>query len=129
MKPLYAKNNFGNYKKDLLPIDEIVPASVYDDVPDVLNLLPDIQKGSLLYPLLCFKTDQNYWQKTHLRLYKSGSPTLPDIAPEIDKQVFVVWAGRQRYQLAKQLGYTHIDCIWNDNFDSMVRVAQQYKNL
>lgn len=129
MKPLHAKNKYQDFETMLRPIDEIVPASVYKEIPDEETLRADLEQGILNFPLLCFETDQKYWQTNHLRLYHAGSPTLPEVAPEIDGRVYVVWSGRQRYQLAKQMGYTHIDCIHHDDFFEVTKQSGNFKKM
>jgi hypothetical protein len=129
MKRLKAEKTFENMEPISLPIDEIVPASMYEQLPDDEKLRPDIEKGMLKYPLLCFKTDQRYWKNNHLLLYKSTNPDLPGTAPEHDGSVYVVWSGRQRYQLAKELGYTHVDCVTVDDFFKLVKLAGKFKRL
>jgi hypothetical protein len=39
----------------------------------------------------------------------------------------VVWKGRQRYQLAKELGYTHIDCVVEKELSKIVDKAIEHK--
>jgi len=141
VKHLKAKNKISNYNTVTMEMKDLVPASIYENIPDKEKLLPDITKGNLEYPLLVYQAEQDYWTKNHLPLYKSGSPALPDLAPEIatdivvkgnlqnDKRIHVIWSGRQRFQLAKELGYTHIDCIIEPIFHKMVGEAGRFKKL
>ena len=141
MKHLKAKKNFEQYKTVTMKIADLVPASVYEKIPDFDKLEPDIKAGNLEYPLLVFQSNQDYWTKNHLSLYRAGSPTLPSHAPEIEatinvkgvqmkeKRIHVVWAGRQRFQIAKDLGYTDIDVIIEPVFHKMVGAAGKFRKL
>lgn len=74
-------------------------------------------------------------------LYKRNHPQLPDMAPEIEvdvskngqttrqKRVHIVWSGRQRWQVAKELGYTHVDVIVEPVFDRVVPMAHEFANI
>ena len=141
MKHLKSKKTFENYKTVTMEIKDLVPASVYKNIPDKDKLLPDIKTGNMIYPLLVFQTDKEYWSKNHLPLYHSGSPELPKEAPAKIVEIFrsghyyqepkihVIWSGRQRFQIAKDLGYTHIDVVVEPKFHIVVEMAQKYKKL
>ena len=141
MKHLKAEKTFENYKTITMEIKDLVPASIYEKIPDYDKLEPDIKAGKLNYPLLVFQTNQDYWTKNHLALYKAGSPLLPSHAPEKEVEVLVkntpikenrvhvVWTGRQRFQIAKELDYTHIDCVVEPNFFKMVEKANVFRKM
>lgn len=107
-----------------MALEEIVPASIYNEIPDYDELKESIKDGEMDDPLMLLPMTQDYWKNVHLEYYKRGSPTLPDEAPEKDGQVLVVWKGRQRYQLAKELGYTHIDCVIEPELHKIVEKAR-----
>ena len=141
MKHLKAQNKFENYKTVTMEMKDLVPASVYKNVPDREKLFDSIQKGELLYPLLVYQAEQEYWTKNHLPLYESNSPELPKKAPVLETEIIraghqyfepkihVIWSGRQRFQLAKELGYTHVDCVIETNFFKMGDKAGKYRKL
>lgn len=124
-----------------MPIEALVPASYYDVIPDEDKIRPDLEKGILQYPLLCYQTDQKYWKENHLRLYHSGNPQLPEQAPETEvdvtkqgrpyreRKIHVVWSGRQRFQILKEQGYTHVDVIVESVFHKMVDAAQKFRKF
>ena len=134
MKHLKAKNSYrinknstAKYEIVTMAIEEIVPASIYEEIPDRDELEKSIVDSEMEDPLMLLPMTQDYWQNVHLKFYKRGSPTLPEKAPEKDGQVFVVWKGRQRYQLAKELGYTHIDCVVEKELSKIVDKAIEHK--
>jgi hypothetical protein len=115
------------YEIQTFPMDEIVPASIYETVPDEEKIKPELAQGSMDKPLVLWPITQDYWKNIHLKFYRRSCPTLPDVAPEKDGQVLVVWKGRQRYQLAKEMGYTHIDCVIEKEQHKIVEIARQEK--
>jgi hypothetical protein len=141
MKHLQAKKKFENYETVTMAMKDLVPASIYKTLPDRDKLYDSIKNGDLQYPLLVYQTDKEYWTKNHLPLYKSNSPELPDMPSVLETKVtrrgqqftepkiHVIWSGRQRFQLAKELGYTHVDCILESNFFTMVNKAGKFKRL
>tara|TARA_B100001057_G_scaffold395224_1_gene404724 strand:+ start:379 stop:804 length:426 start_codon:yes stop_codon:yes gene_type:complete len=141
MKHLQAKNKFENYETVTMDMKDLVPASIYETVPDRDKLYDGIKDGDLQYPLLVYQADKEYWTKNHLPLYKSNSPGLPDMPPILDTKVVrsgheyvepkihIIWSGRQRFQLAQELGYTHVDCILESNFFTMVNKAGKFRKL
>ena len=127
MKHLQAQNNYPGYTMVTMSMGDIVPASMYETIPDSDKLKPELENGILDKPLMLWEIDQKYWQNVHLRYYRRGNPGLPEVAPEKDGKVLVVWKGRQRYQLAKEMGYTHIDCVIEKEQHKIVEIARQEK--
>ena len=128
MKHLQAQGNYPGYTKVTMSIADIVPASIYEEVPDADRLKEEIKDGVMDKPLMLWPMTQRYWKEVHLRYYRRSNPDLPEVAPEKDGEVLVVWKGRQRYQLAKELGYTHVDCVIEREQHRIVAIAQQEKN-
>jgi hypothetical protein len=66
---------------------------------------------------------------------------LPSHAPEIEtavkvngnqvteKRIHVIWSGRQRFQIAKDLGYTDVDVIIEPVFHKVVNAAGKFRKL
>ncbi len=142
MKHLKAKIKiFNNTKTITMEMKDLIPASFYKEIPDYDKLKQVISTGELEYPLLVYQATQDYYTKNHLLLYKRNHPQLPDKAPEIEVDVFkhgqitrqnmvhIVWSGRQRWQVAKELGYTHVDVIVEPNFDKVVAMAHEFANI
>ena len=130
MKHLRAKNSYmldhaSKYEIKTMAMDEIQPASIYEEIPDRDELKDSIASGEMDHPLMLWPVTQDYWQNIHLRYYKRGSPDLPEEAPEKDGEVLIVWRGRQRYQLAKEMGYTHIDCVVEKEQHKIVSMIQR----
>ena len=118
---MYPMENGNPYEIVTMAIDEIQPASIYKEIPDYDLLKKTIQTGEMDQPLMLWPMTQKYWKNIHLRYYKRGNPDLPDTAPEKDGQVLVVWKGRQRYQIAKELGFTHVDCVIEKELHQIVQ--------
>jgi len=130
MKHLRAKDSYmldhaSKYKIKTMAMDEIQPASIYEEIPDRDVLEADIVGGEMDFPLMLWPVTQDYWRDIHLKFYKRGSPDLPEEAPEKDGEVLIVWRGRQRYQLAKEMGYTHIDCVVEKEQHKIVSMIQR----
>lgn len=130
MKHLRAKDSYmfdhaSKYEIKIMAMDEIQPASIYEEIPDRDVLEADIAGGEMDFPLMLWPVTQDYWRDIHLKFYKRGNPDLPEEAPEKDGQVYVVWRGRQRYQLAKEMGYTHIDCVVEKEQHKIVSMIQR----
>ena len=130
MKHLRAKDSYmldhaSKYEIKTMAMDEIQPASIYEEIPDRDELEDSIASGEMDHPLMLWPVTQDYWRNIHLRYYKRGSPDLPEEAPEKDGEVLIVWRGRQRYQLAKEMGYTHIDCVVEKEQHKIVSMVQR----
>ena len=130
MKHLRAKDSYmldhaSKYEIKTMAMDEIQPASIYEEIPDRDELKDSIASGEMDHPLMLWPVTQDYWRNIHLRYYKRGSPDLPEEAPEKDGEVLIVWRGRQRYQLAKEMGYTHIDCVVEKEQHKIVSMIQR----
>ena len=115
------------YEIKTMSMGEIQPASIYEEIPDRDVLEADIVSGEMDYPLMLWPVTQDYWKNIHLKFYKRGSPDLPDKAPEKDGEVMIIWRGRQRFQLAKEMGYTHIDCVVEKEQHKIVAMIQKEK--
>jgi len=122
-------------------MDDLVPASFYKEIPDYEKLKQTLTTGEMKYPLLVYQGTQDYYTINHLGLYKRNHPQLPDTAPELEVELFdkghfkkaqrvhIVWSGRQRWQVAKELGYTDVDVIVEPNFFKMVDIAKQFAKI
>jgi hypothetical protein len=130
MKHLKARDSYmldhsSKYEIKTIAMDEIQPASIYEEIPDRDELEDSIASGEMDYPLMLWPVTQDYWRNIHLKFYKRGNPDLPEEAPERDGEVLIVWRGRQRYQLAKEMGYTHIDCVVEKEQHKIVSMIQR----
>jgi len=115
------------YEVVTMAMDDIIPASIYEEIPDRELLEDSISNGEMDFPLMLWPVTQDYWKNIHLKFYKRGSPDLPDKAPEKDGEVMIIWRGRQRFQLAKEMGYTHIDCVVEKEQHNIVAMIQKEK--
>ena len=116
------------YEIVTMAMDDIVPASIYEEIPDRELLEDSIMNGEMDFPLMLWPVTQEYWKKVHLHFYRRGNPDLPEEAPHKDGEVLIVWRGRQRYQLAKEMGYTHIDCVIEKEQHKIVSMIHKEKN-
>ena len=124
-----------------MEMKDLVPASFYKDIPDHEKLKEIISTGEMEYPLLVYQATQKYYPGNHLTLYGRNHPELPEKAPEIEvdifkhgqttrqKRVHIVWSGRQRWQVAKELGYTHVDVIIEPDFFKMAYTAKEFAEI
>jgi len=125
---MFPMENGNPYEIVTMSMDEIQTASIYQEIPDRDSLKDSISKGEMEQPLMLWPMTQKYWQNIHLKFYKRSSPDLPAEAPEKDGKVLVVWKGRQRYQMAKELGFTHVDCVIEKELHKIVGKAQSERN-
>jgi hypothetical protein len=113
------KKHWKNYPIIVLPIDEIWQSvKSVDTLPTVKrkpfkkNLIEDIKRDGMHFPIMVVHT-------THRDLlevkeeYEERINNLPfwhnDRNPQ-SKKLWSVWGGSQRLDVAKRLGYTHIEC-------------------
>jgi len=79
-----------------------------DDYPSLAKIKDSIEKEGLLYPILLMKTKLHIWKGFVDKKYNLRSKI---VAPIIKgKYHFVVRVGNQRVKIAKELGYSYIDC-------------------
>ena len=130
MKPIKSQNrSVPGYEIQQIEIDKLVPASIYQEIPDRNQLESELQQGILKQPLIVFQCDLKHWQGNHKRLYGAHSPDLPwDNPPIVDDKVHIVWFGRQRFQLLKEMDYTHVDIVKSTVFHEMIRLGHQIKH-
>jgi len=133
MKHLKAKDSYmldhsRKYEIKTMSMEDIVPASIYEEIPDRDALEADIANGEMDFPLMLWPVTPDYWKRAHLKFYKRGSPDLPDTAPKYNGEVMIVWRGRQRFQLAKEMGYTHIDCVVEKEQHKIVSMIHKEMN-
>lgn len=130
MKEIRAKNRhyYGEYQVEQIEINRLVPASIYKEIPDYEELKKDLEQGHMDWPLVVFEADLEYWQGNHKQLYGSGNPDLPwDNPPLVGDKIYIVWQGRQRLQILKDLGYTHVDIVKDPVFHRMLRLGNRMK--
>jgi hypothetical protein len=125
---MFPMENGNPYEVVTMSMDEIQPASIYQEIPDYDSLKHSINNGEMEQPLILWPMTQQYWQNIHLKFYRRSNPDLPDKAPEKDGRVLVVWKGRQRYQIAKELGFTHVDCVIEKQLHKIVDKARLDRN-
>ena len=101
-----------------LPIDEIWgTAPIIEDMankPFRKNLIEDIKKDGMHFPIMvvetngrqCYDAKQKYQDRiTPLPFVRGGTPG-------VNNDIIIYkscWGGSQRLNIAKELGYTHID--------------------
>ena len=105
----------GKHKIEQHPIDDIwasVPKCDFHRGKAFYGpVMEDIKKNGLVYPIMIIKS--NY--KEVLQQKKIWGSKLCDLpfdpeTKELTKPQLVCWGGSQRLRIAKELGYTHIDC-------------------
>ena len=104
------------YPVKCLPISELwasVPkAESLHRKPFYRNVMADIERDGLMFPLLCVDATRQEMIAAKHR-YKKSLCDLPfDInSPgDLTQQQYIIWGGSNRVRIAEDLGYTHIDC-------------------
>jgi hypothetical protein len=75
-------------------------------------LLEDIERDGLHFPLLVSNPTRTELRKKK-KQYKNKMCDVPEWTDGLDENMqrqWTVWGGSQRIRVAKDLGYTHIDC-------------------
>jgi len=127
MSILRSLKKIPGYPTISLAIENLVPASIYKNIPDEEKLTADILADKNIYPLIVFDTTEQYWTKNHLPLYRYGNPNLPEKPPLVNDRVYVVWFGRQRLQICKKLNFITVECVLEKNFNKMLQLGHKYK--
>jgi len=111
----HAKNK---YKLEILPIKDLwasVPkAEVHNGVQFYKKLSADIKANGLVNPLLTVTStyrelliQKSIWKDRILPVpFKERGENWEDL----NKRIYVIWGGSNRVEVAKDLGYTHIEC-------------------
>lgn len=105
-----------------LPIDELwqsVPKAVTHKGKSFYpEIIKDIQKNGLRFPILVVDAPKSALIEQKQR-FKTKMNELPFWqSGDLDAHFKTVWGGSNRYSAAKELGYTHIDCVVLDNYES-----------
>lgn len=130
MKEIKSTNRkVPGYEIQNVDINTLVAASIYKEIPDRDKLVEELTQGIMIQPLVVYEAPLKYWQVNHSRLYKANHPDLPwDNPPIVHDKVNIVWFGRQRLALLKELGYTHVDVIKAPTLQETVRVGHSLAN-
>ena len=114
----YWEHGKNRYRLEVLPINKLwasVPiAKVHNGVQFYDKLYEDIKKNGLINPLLTVTAtyrelmiQKAIWKDRILPLpFKTRGENWQDL----NKSIYVIWGGSNRVVVAKQLGYTHIEC-------------------
>ncbi len=124
MKVLKSKYHGSQWdKKDVLslPINELwasVPKADQHKGRDFYKpVMEDIKENGLHFPLLIVDATREQVIKQKKK-HKDKLVDLPfELDSDLSKQQYVVWGGSNRVRIAKELGYTHIDCVVYANGD------------
>lgn len=106
------------------PLDQLTPMDLHSDDRYLTRDLPRIQSQGLWYPLLIYQVDPTWWYGAYTR-HRSTSCKHAD--PIInDGWIWAVKMGSNRYQSARDLGYTSIDCIMCEDANEAVKLGKWY---
>lgn len=84
-------------------------ANDFQGVPFYDSIKADIEENGLNFPLLV--VDAKFWQLLdQWNIHKLHMMPLPTNFDNKD-QILVVWGGSNRLAIAKELGYTRVDCV------------------
>jgi len=110
-----------------LPVDKLwasVPVAInYRGVPFYHNVKQDISANGLKFPLLVVECTFSQL-KAQKEKYKKRILDLPTGYKDTDT-VYVIWGGSNRLSIAKELQYTHVDCVLYPNGDFARAFADQ----
>jgi hypothetical protein len=113
------KGDWNGFPIKVLPVDDIWQSVVpVDELPTLRgkpfkkNLIEDIRRDGMHFPIMVVHTTHEELLKAKEKWGEKLSP-LPfwhnDKNPQ-SKKIWSVWGGSQRLDVAKILGFTHIDC-------------------
>lgn len=128
----YWAHGKNKYRLETLPIKDLwasVPiAKVHNGVQFYDKLKADMSKNGLINPLLVVtSTRRELIIQKHI--WKDRIKDLPFSErgqnwQELNKCVYTIWGGSNRVEVAKELGYTHIECAMMIGFKN-ARAHQQ----
>ena len=128
----YWKHGDNKYFLKVLPINKLwasVPiAKVHNGVQFYDKLKADMEKNGLVNPLFCVTSSYRELliQKA---IWKDRILPVPfkergEDWQNLNKVIYVIWGGSNRIVVAKELGYTHIECAMMLGFKN-ARANQQ----
>ena len=107
---------WNQYPVRVFPIRDIFISVPKTDVlrgkPFYKYLLEDIERDGLHFPILVSDPSRTELRRKK-KQYKKRMSDLPEWNDGLDEDMqrqWTVWGGSQRIRVAKDLGYTHIDC-------------------
>jgi len=130
---LHGQKLWGRYEIRLLPIQDIwisVPQTVkLRGKPFFEKLTLSIQEEGLHFPLLVSNPTRTELKRKK-KQYKERMMPLPDWQDGRDDEtrLWVVWGGSQRIRVAKNLGYTQIDCAIIPTLDEARGLQSKMRN-
>ena len=114
----YWSHGKNKYALEILPIKDLwasVPkAEVHNGIKFYSKLFDDIKKNGLVNPLLVVTSSYRELM-IQKAVWKDRVLPLPfkergEKWEELNKRQYVIWGGSNRVEVAKDLGYTHIEC-------------------
>jgi len=83
--------------------------------------LPTMQTHGMIYPLLCWLMQRDFYENKFLKITPDWMlPRLPQPSYVWQDWLILVKGGNNRYQAARDLGYTSIDCmIFDEQLDAI----------
>ena len=130
LKSRYAKENellWNSFKIVDLPILSIWPTapncSVLVGKPFKKNLIEDIDKNGMYFPIMVVKTN-GYELIRQKQKYVDKINPLPfwqTNAKECAQMYWSCWGGSQRLDVAIRLGFTHISCAVLPDIDTAIK--------
>ena len=117
LEPAYTGNE---YPVKQLPVDDIwasVPKAIQHHGQDFYEpVKKDIETYGLFWPIMVVTcTRQQLLTQKAKWGDKINDPPFW-ISSDLNEQMYVVWGGSNRLWIARELGYTHIDCAMMPDF-------------
>lgn len=87
--------------------------------------LPRIKNVGLWYPLLVYRTTTDWWNNKFAK-HRSVDCFYLDPVVNSDGCIWAIKMGSNRYQSARDLGYSAIDVIFCDDADECVKLGKWF---
>ena len=119
------------YSINPLPISTLVSVCPIPPAHEI-QVKESIQQQGLTHPLLCTNIATKRlieWYTTYSMKHDKESMCSPNTYPKTDRCI-AVFGGNTRLAIAKELGYTHIDCIvlnWKNDKVKGKRIDYMYE--
>ena len=129
----YIIINDEKFEVKSLPLNECWPsvprADIHRNVPFYQPVKESIQKEGMHFPIMVYHATR--WEIIEQKkIWQKHIEPLPFDKTDITnhhKKIYVIWGGSNRWHVAKELGYTHIDCALMPSFDKAYGLQKNFR--
>ena len=104
-------------------------ADIHRNVPFYQPVKESIQKEGMHFPIMVYHATR--WEIIEQKkIWQKHIEPLPFDKTDITnrhKKIYVIWGGSNRWHVAKELGYTHIDCALMPSFDKAYGLQKNFR--